>query len=136
MLNTNILIAITGLSLVVIFLIYKKFSANRKNINLTENTLNAVTVPEVLGINNRKQQDKKLTMQERIELSWKFLYDITDIIINKFSKEDVQEVNKYGHVLLENGGRYEHIVDLAIKQVKSQTQTVEQSQSKGSELGV
>ncbi|WP_341790476.1 DUF2660 domain-containing protein [Rickettsia endosymbiont of Polydrusus tereticollis] len=136
MLNTNILIAIMGLSLVVIFLIYKKFSANRKNINLTENTLNAVTVPEVLGINNRKQQDKKLTMQERIELSWKFLYDITDIIINKFSKEDVQEVNKYGHVLLENGGRYEHIVDLAIKQVKSQTQNVEQSQSKGSKLGV
>lgn len=136
MLNTNILIAITGLSLVVIFLIYKKFSANQKNINLTENTLNAETVPEVLGINNRKQQDKKLTMQERIELSWKFLYDITDIIINKFSKEDVQEVNKYGHVLLENGGRYEHIVDLAIKQVKSQTQTVEQSQSKGSKLGV
>lgn len=136
MLNTNILIAITGLSLVVIFLIYKKFSANRKNINLTENTLNAITAPGVLGINNRKQQDKNLTMQERIELSWKFLYDITDIIINKFSKEDVLEVNKYGHVLLENGGRYEHIVDLAIKQVKSQTQTVEQGQSKGSKLGV
>ncbi|WP_253308138.1 MULTISPECIES: DUF2660 domain-containing protein [unclassified Rickettsia] len=136
MLNTNILIAITGLLLVVIFLIYKKFSANRKNTNLTENTLNAVTVPGVLGINNRKQEDKKLTLQERIELSWKFLYDITDIIINKFSKEDVQQVNKYGHVLLENGGRYEHIVDLAIKQVKSQTQTVEQGQSKGSKLGV
>ena len=46
-------------------------------------------------------------------------------------------MNKSGQVLFENGVRYEHVVDLAIPQVKSHTQAVEQEQSKGKQsLGV
>ncbi|MFY9589394.1 DUF2660 domain-containing protein [Rickettsia endosymbiont of Halotydeus destructor] len=132
MLDINILIAITILLLLIIFLIYKKISTRRDNVNKVENTAD-ITTP--LGINNKKQEYKKLTTQERIELSWKFLYAITDMIINKFSKEDVEKVHECGHSLLNNGGKYEHVVDLAAKQAKSHAQSAEQN-LKGQNLGV
>lgn len=133
--NTNILIALGCLALLVIFLMYKKIAARKKNILPTEGG-NLDDSPNI-ALNNNKPENKKLTLQERIELSWKFLYDITEIILNKFSKEDVIQVNKCGQVLLDNGVRYEHVVDLAIPQVKSHTQAVEQEQSKGKKaLGV
>ncbi|MCZ6902347.1 MAG: DUF2660 domain-containing protein [Rickettsia endosymbiont of Ixodes persulcatus] len=133
--NTHILIAVGCLALIVIFLIYKKIAARKKNILPAEGS-NVDGTPNV-ALNSKKPENKKLTLQERIELSWKFLYDITEIILNKFSKEDVIQVNKCGQVLLENGVRYEHVVDLAIPQVKSHTQAVEQEQSKGKKaLGV
>ncbi|WP_347938547.1 DUF2660 domain-containing protein [Rickettsia oklahomensis] len=133
--NTHILIAIGCLALIVTFLIYKKIVACKKNIFPTVES--NVDYNQNVALSSKKPKNKKLTLQERVELSWKFLYDITEIILNKFSKEDVIQVNKCGQVLLENGVRYEHVVDLAILQVKSHTQTVEQEQSKGKKaLGV
>ncbi|QQV74765.1 hypothetical protein H6P87_00305 [Rickettsia tillamookensis] len=132
--NTHILIAIGCLALLLIFLMYKKIAARKKNILPTGDNID--DSPNV-ALNSQKPENKKLTLQERIELSWKFLYDITEVILNKFSKEDVIQVNKCGQVLFENGVRYEHVVDLAIPQVKSHTQAVEQEQSKGKKaLGV
>ncbi|QCS24020.1 DUF2660 domain-containing protein [Rickettsia parkeri] len=135
--NTHVLIAIGCLLalLLIIFLMYKKIAAHKKNILPAEGG-NINDSPNV-ALNSQKPENKKLTLQERIELSWKFLYNITEVILNKFSKEDVIQVNKCGQVLFENGVRYEHVVDLAIPQVKSHTQTVEQEQSKGKKaLGV
>ena len=133
--NTHILIAVGCLALLLIFLMYRKIAARKKNVLPTEGG-NIDDSPNV-ALNSQKPGNKKLTLQEKIELSWKFLYDITEVILNKFSKEDVIQVNKCGQVLLEHGVRYEHIVDLAIPQVKSYTQTVEQEQSKGKKaLGV
>lgn len=127
--NTHILIAIGCLALLLIFLMYKKIAARKKNILPAEGG-NIDDSPNV-ALNSQKPENKNLTLQERIELSWKFLYNITEVILNKFSKEDVIQVNKCGQVLFENGVRYEHVVDLAIPQVKSHTQAVEQEQSKG-----
>gem|GEM_PF-2349844 len=133
--NTHILIAIGCLTLLVIFLIYKKIAARKKNIAPVEGA-NFDDLPNV-AINSKKPEAQKLTLQERIDLSWKFLYDITEIILNKFSKEDVIQVNKCGNILLDNGVRYEHVVDVATLQVKSHTQSVEQEQSRGRKaLGV
>ncbi|ABV74642.1 hypothetical protein A1C_01655 [Rickettsia akari str. Hartford] len=131
--NTHILIAICCLAL--LFLMYKKIAARKKTILPAEGG-NIDNSPNV-ALNSQKPENKKLTLQERIELSWKFLYDITEVILNKFSKEDVMQVNKCGQVLFENGVRYEHVVDLALPQVKSHTQAVEQEPSKGKKaLGV
>lgn len=126
MLNTHILIAIGCLVVLVIYLIYKT-AARKKNIT----TSGENNSEETFALNNKNQDNKKLTLQERIELSWKFLYDITETILNKFTKDDITLVNKCGRVLLENGARYEHIVDLAIPRAKSHTQSVEQEQTKG-----
>ncbi|HJD56117.1 MAG TPA: DUF2660 domain-containing protein [Rickettsia endosymbiont of Pyrocoelia pectoralis] len=133
--NNHILIAVGCLALLIIFLIYKKV-ASRKNI-IASSEGGSLDNPETFAINNKNPDNKKLTLQERIELSWKFLYDITEIILNKFSKEDITLVNKCGRILLDNGTKYEHVVDLAIPQAKSHTQSIEQEQSKGKKaLGV
>jgi len=132
--NTHILIAIVCLSLLIIFLIYK-VASRKKNITLSGE--NNSDDSQNYSVNSKNQDNKKLTLQERIELSWKFLYDITEIILNKFSKDDMILINKCGHILLENGAKYEHVVDLAIPSAKSYTQSVEQEQTKGKKaLGV
>ncbi|MGX6959794.1 MAG: DUF2660 domain-containing protein [Rickettsia endosymbiont of Pentastiridius leporinus] len=133
--NTHILIAAGCLALLIILLIYKKIASNKNVTNSFEGSNSDGS--ETFALNNKNKDNKKLTLQERIELSWKFLYDITAIILNKFSKEDIILVNKCGRVLLDNGARYEHVVDLAIPQVKSHTQSLEQEQTKGKKaLGV
>lgn len=74
--------------------------------------------------NNKK--DKKLTLKERIDLSWNFLYEITEIIMNKFSTEDKATINQIGTSLLNSGMRYEHVVELSMQPNRSKTQVIEQ----------
>lgn len=83
------------------------------------------------GINRTSNNDvQKLSLKERIELSWKFLYEITELIVTKFSKEDKEALNKLGHILLNNGMRYEHVVDFGIKQNQvSISANIEQGQA-------
>ncbi|AFE54912.1 DUF2660 domain-containing protein [Rickettsia typhi] len=126
--NTNILIAICCLALLLILLMYTKIVAHKKNILPAKG--NNIDDSQNVALNSQKPENKKLTLQEKIELSWKFLYDITEIILNKFSKEDVAQVNKCGQILFENGVRYGHVVDIVIPHVRSHTQSVEQEQSK------
>jgi hypothetical protein len=64
-------------------------------------------------------------MQEKLELSWKFLYEITDIILNKFSNDDRTKVNQIGKDLTKTGMKYNHVVDLGIRATASRAQTVE-----------
>jgi hypothetical protein len=126
------LVAIAVIILLVI-LFYRKSKANSSN-NKVVSTNTAVS-----GLPNKKKtEDKKLTVQERLELSWQFLYEITEIIINKFSKEDIEAVNRIGATLLESGMRYEHVVDLGIKLAPSKgaLEEIEQAKSGQSEAGV
>ncbi len=58
-----------------------------------------------------KDETLKLTLQERIELSWQFLTDITEKIMNYFSMEDQQLIKIAGNQLLRNGATYQHDVD-------------------------
>ncbi|WP_375358872.1 DUF2660 domain-containing protein [Candidatus Tisiphia endosymbiont of Neophilaenus lineatus] len=107
--NTNLIIAVVGLFLVfVTFFIYKK-SKKTSVRTLVDDPNNAEPF-------NKENNKKNLSLNDRVELSWKFLYAITELIISKFSKKDVELVNKLGHILLDNGMRYEHVVDLGIKQ--------------------
>ncbi|MFU7502051.1 MAG: DUF2660 domain-containing protein [Candidatus Tisiphia sp.] len=107
--NTNLIIAVVGLFLVfVTFFIYKK-SKKTSVKTLVDDPNNAEPF-------NKENNKKNLSLNDRVELSWKFLYEITELIISKFSKKDVELVNKLGHILLDNGMRYEHVVDIDIKQ--------------------
>ncbi|MFP3018407.1 MAG: DUF2660 domain-containing protein [Candidatus Tisiphia sp.] len=109
--NTNLIIAVVSLFLVfVTFFIYKK-SKKTSVRTLVDDPNNA----EPFNKENKKK-NLSLNDNDRVELSWKFLYEITELIISKFSKKDVELVNKFGHILLDNGMRYEHVVDLGIKQ--------------------
>lgn len=56
----------------------------------------------------------KTQLKNKIELSWQFLYDITNIIIKKFNDEDKNMINQIGHNLLKNGMKYEHVINFGI----------------------
>ena len=62
-----------------------------------------------------------ISMKELLELSWKFLYDITETVLNKFSIRDQQETMKQGRVMVETGMKYQHVVDSNPKVVESYT---------------
>lgn len=119
--NMNIALALLG---VVLLLLVGIFVYRKKQRSKQIGNVAAVESP-VLGV-AKKDNKQKLTMQERIELSWKFLYEITEIIVSKFSKGDKELLNKLGHVLLDNGMRYEHVVDLAVQSRALKAQNVEQ----------
>ena len=124
--NMNIMLALLGgfglLVLLLVVFVYKKKQRVAEVVNANEPKSSATAVNV-----GKKDNKQKLTMQEMVELSWKFLYEITELIANKFSKEDKELVNTLGHVLLDKGVKYEHVVDLAVQtKVASKAQNVEQ----------
>ncbi|WP_375359774.1 DUF2660 domain-containing protein [Candidatus Tisiphia endosymbiont of Nemotelus uliginosus] len=123
--NTNLIIAVAGLFLVfIMFFVYKKSKKSSINM-LVKDTNNAEEFNA--PFNKANNNTKKLTLKEKVELSWRFLYEITESIVNKFSKEDVEVVNQLGHILLNNGMKYEYVVDLGIKQqITSRAANIEQ----------
>ncbi len=54
---------------------------------------------------------QSLSAKELLELSWKFLYDITEIVLNRFSVRSQKELMKYGRVMVKHGMKYQHVVD-------------------------
>lgn len=52
----------------------------------------------------------RLTAKQMLDLSWKFLYDITEIVLYKFSARARKDVHECGKTLAENGMRYNHEV--------------------------
>jgi len=128
MVTPNIIIAFICVITLILILIYKHFSV-KKVIKPTE-VSNIDNLPSTTSFYSKpKKDDKKLTLKERLELSWKFLYEITEIIVNKFSREESDLVVKMGHTLIANGMRYEHIIDLGIKQDLAKAQVQEQQQA-------
>ncbi len=69
-------------------------------------------------------QTQSLSVKELLELSWKFLYDITETVLNKFSVRDQQESLKQGRVMVEHGMKYQHVVDSNPKVVESYTKKI------------
>ncbi len=72
-----------------------------------------------------------ISMKDLLELSWKFLYDITETVLNKFSVRDQQEVIKSGRDLVELGVKYQHIVDSNPKVVESYTKKATDKNTSG-----
>ncbi len=64
------------------------------------------------------QDPNALGKDEKVELSWQFLYDITDYVLSKFSKEDKETATQLGIKLLKFGANYEHVIEYGIKSLK------------------
>lgn len=132
--NTDFIFAGVGISFAIIALVVYKKSKTVSSTNSASSS-NITGELNIAGNKLQKEEDKKtLTLQERIELSWKFLYEITELVINRFSRDDINYLNELGRILLNKGMRYEHVVDLGIKQSISKVKTIEQVQS-GQSLG-
>lgn len=68
--------------------------------------------PEAQARYDQKQTKDipKLTAKEMLDLSWKFLYDITEIVLYKFPARAKKDVQECGKVLVQNGMKYNHEV--------------------------
>jgi len=81
----------------------------------------------------KNRDDKKaLSLQEKIELSWQFLTNITKQVLLKFTKDDQKRVDRIGQGLANSGMKYEHNVDLEVKIVQqiSKVRTIAQTKEK------
>ena len=56
-----------------------------------------------------------LNRDEKEELSWQFLYELTDHVLEKFSKEDQDKLKEIGQKMHDSGIQYEHVVNLGIR---------------------
>ena len=66
------------------------------------------------NIQKNTDEEKTLTMQERIELSWQFLVNIKNQVMQKFSETDLEKVHRAGTILSEHGMKYQHNAELEI----------------------
>lgn len=77
--------------------------------------------PEAIAEYNKKHNKNiLLSMEEKIELSWKFLFEITEYILSKFSPADQKQTLEIGKKLKASGFSYIHVVDFAIKKEQYQ----------------
>lgn len=89
--------------------------------------------PDAQGIydtNKNTDDAPRLTAQELLELSWKFLYDITEKVLYKFSDPDRKSVHECGKVMFQYGGKYNHVVDPAIAKTLGKRADIETQRRK------
>jgi hypothetical protein len=84
---------------------------------------------------HKEDEDKSLTLQEKIELSWAFLINITEQVMNRFSSQDQQKVEAAGRMLGKNGAKYQHNVDMEAKIVQQVIKARTRDQNKDQSLG-
>ncbi len=66
----------------------------------------------------KTDEDKSLTIQEKIELSWQFVINITEQVMNRFSSSDQDKLHQAGEALIKNGMQYKHDVSTESKIVQ------------------
>ncbi len=120
----SVFIIITIILLVTLFLLYWKFTNRYKVKHMVPKDPKAQALYQQQKM--EISEEKSLSLQERIELSWQFLKNIKEQVLSRFSKPDQEKVKKAGKTLTEYGMKYEHDVDLIVKQlkVKSKVKTV------------
>lgn len=130
--NTYLLIIAAVVILVILYVFYKRrYKHDDKNVPYI-----AKTAPGAQQNYEEMLRDKnQLTQDEKLELSWQFLYDITDVVLNKFSEEDRGVVHELGHQIINQGGGYEHIIDYGIKKAKKKSRLSEE-QEKTSDIQI
>jgi len=75
-----------------------------------------------------------ISAKELLELSWKFLYDITEIVLNKLSVRDQQDIMQQGRVMVQYGMKYQHVVDSNPKVVESYRKNVTDKKQDANEV--
>jgi len=85
--------------------------------------------PSAQKIYDAKRDEKlppSISLQNKLTLSWEFIYNITEKILKLFTPEDRKQVQDAGRVLLDFGTKYEHVPKYSI--TKEQLVRVAKSQ--------
>jgi hypothetical protein len=121
------IIAIAAVVLIVGFILVRKlFSMRDGNFQYIK-----VGDPNAQGVYDKgKGADiLPLTAKELLELSWKFLYDVTEAVLYRFSDTSRKAVNDCGEALVKNGARYTHVIDYTPVQKIQKTRSVDDDSS-------
>ena len=110
LISIDSLMFVTGTGLIAYYIYLSYFSA--QNSSMANGSSNLDSNPSFM----KKSSNLLMSAKERLEVSWKFLYEITETVINKFSNQDKQELIDNGSTLFNAGMRYEHVIDYAINQ--------------------
>jgi hypothetical protein len=116
------------------YFIYKRRKGSGGN-NLAEKSSDNPVSQEIYNAKKHpKEEDVSLTLEERVELSWHFLTNITEQILNKFTAADRNTVHSAGEKLNKHGMNYQHDVKqeakITIDIVKSKTRSKSKGQSR------
>jgi hypothetical protein len=69
-------------------------------------------------------------IKNKLELSWEFLYEITEIVLKKFNSQDKNLVHEIGKKLHNAGMQYNHVIDYSINIEKINQQNINKSSQK------
>ncbi|MBL3284981.1 DUF2660 domain-containing protein [Rickettsiales endosymbiont of Paramecium tredecaurelia] len=108
--------------LCLLFLLRGKFGG------LFHRTKNSIDLSDPQKQYEAAKNANAIPAKEKKERSWDFLYEITDIVLNKFSPEDRHDVEEIGKTLSEHNMKYQHVIELGLardKTHKGQTQEQE-----------
>lgn len=61
--------------------------------------------------NKDHSEEKALSFEEKVKLSWQFLTDLKKRIQKIFSKDEQFKIRELGAILINNGMRYEHNIE-------------------------
>ena len=83
---------------------------------------------------HKAENKEMLSFQERVELSWAFLTNISERVLEHFSYQDQQTVQRVGEILTQNGAQYQHNINneskLTLAFIKGLEKNKEQSFSR------
>jgi hypothetical protein len=114
---------------VVAFILIKRMRSNgKKVVHLSPKDQHSQELYDQARHN--EDEDKSLTLQEKIELSWAFLTNITEQVMNRFSNQDQQKVESAGQILSKNGAKYQHNVNREAQIVQAVIKTRVKDQNK------
>ena len=69
---------------------------------------------------------KYLSADEKLELSWQFIYKIAEQVYENFSKQDRDSVHHIGKTLTQGGMRYIHVIDNTLRSNKDVSKTIKE----------
>ncbi len=83
-------------------------------------------------VKHKDEEKITLTLQEKIELSWQFLTNITEQVMNRFSSADKDKIHQAGERFNKNGMKYQHDVhqEAHITQEAVKARVMQQNKSK------
>ena len=119
---------------VVAFILIKRMRSpgSKKNVHLSVADQHSQELYD--QARHKEDEDKSLTLQEKIELSWAFLTNITEQVMNRFSAQDQKKVEDVGQTLTKNGAKYQHNVNREADIVKAVIKTRVKEQNKDQAL--
>ena len=122
---TYYIVPIGFIGIVLLVGIYRRRSQSSTRANISQAFLATNS-----SYGAKKRLYPNLSEEQRIELSWRFLYEITDYVLNKFSKEDIKAVTEIGRKLIKFGMSYQHVIEYGIiSQDKSKAKVIEERES-------